>query len=116
MRGLIASFGYALAGLGAVLLKERNGRIHLGIAVLVVLAGLVLDVARTDWLWLSLAIALVWITEAINSAIETLCDTLHPDRAEGIRRTKDIAAGAVLAASLLAVVIGVLVFWPYLFG
>jgi len=116
MRGLLASFRYALAGLGAVFLRERNGRIHLAITGMVVSAGVLLGVARTDWLWLALAIALVWITEALNSAIETLCDTLHPDRAEGIRRTKDIAAGAVLVASLLAVVIGVLVFWPYLFG
>ena len=116
MRGLIASFGYALSGLGAMLLRERNGRIHLAVALAAVIAGLGFGVAREDWLWIVAAIALVWIAEAVNTALETLCDTLHPDRAEGIGRTKDLAAGAVLVAALAAVLIGALVFWPYVFG
>ncbi len=116
MRHLIASFGYAISGLGAVMLGERNGRIHLAIALGAVVAGFVLGLSRADWLWITGAIALVVIAEAFNSAIEILCDTVHPERAEGIRRTKDIAAGAVLAAALASAVIGVLVFWPYLLG
>ena len=116
MRGLIASFGYAVAGLGVMFLRERNGRIHLALALLAVLAGAALGVTRAVWLWIVLAIALVWITEAVNSAIETLCDTLHPARVEGIRRTKDVAAAAVLVAAVAAAVIGGLVFWPYVFG
>ena len=116
MRGLIASFGYALAGLGAVLLRERNGRIHLAVALRWWSPGLGLGVGARG-----LALArgrdrLVWIAEAVNTALETLCDTLHPDRAEGIGRTKDLAAGAVLVAALAAVLIGMLVFWPYVFG
>jgi len=116
MRGLVASFGHALSGVRRLLFRERNGRIHLALAVAVVLAGLAFGISRADWLWIVAAIALVWTAEALNTALETLCDTLHPERAEGIRHTKDLAAGAVLVAALGAVLIGGLVFFPYVFG
>uniref|UniRef100_UPI0011089AD7 diacylglycerol kinase n=1 Tax=Maritimibacter alexandrii TaxID=2570355 RepID=UPI0011089AD7 len=60
-------------------------------------------------------IALVWIAGILNTALETLADTLHPAQAEGIRIAKDLAAGAVLVAAITAVFVGLLTFWPYLF-
>lgn len=61
-----------------------------------------------------MCMAMVLGLEAVNTAIERTLDTLHPERDERIRNVKDIAAGAVLTASILAVVVGLLVFIPYL--
>lgn len=116
MRALIASFGHAIRGLVSVLTRERNGRIHLAVTIGILIAGAWLGFSRADWLWITLAIGLVVMAEAFNSAIETLCDTLHPDRSEGIGRTKDLAAGAVLAAAIAAAIIGLVVLWPHVFG
>ncbi len=57
----------------------------------------------------------VWVAEALNTAVELLCDVVCVERNEGIRRVKDLAAGAVLLAAAGAVAIGVIIFWPHLF-
>ena len=72
-----------------------------------------LDVNRQDWLWLVLAITLVWISEAINTAIEYLCDVVSSEFSHSAKLAKDIAAAAVLIAAIAAVIIGVIVFIPY---
>ena len=115
MRSRLASFAYALAGLGQVMLREPNARIHLAVTGLALGASVLLGLSREDWRWILAMIALVWIAEIVNTALETLCDTLHPAQAEGIRIAKDLAAGAVLVAAVAAAVIGLLTFWPYLF-
>ncbi|MEK6205863.1 MAG: diacylglycerol kinase family protein, partial [Amylibacter sp.] len=89
-------------------------RIHLLATVLVLISAWVLDVSRQDWLWLILAIALVWISEAVNTAIEYLCDVVSPEISENVKRTKDIAAGVVLIAAFAAVIIGISVFGTYI--
>lgn len=65
-----------------------------------------------DWRWLVLAMAMVWLAEAFNTAIEELCDRIEPGFDLVIGRIKDIAAGAVLIASLAAALIGVLTLGP----
>ncbi len=114
MRRLARAFGNALAGLAQVVRSEANARIHLGVAALVVAAGASLGLSRADWLWLVLAIGLVWFGEAMNTAFEYLCDAVTPDYSEAVKRAKDIAAGATLVLALTAALIGGLVFWPYL--
>ena len=64
------------------------------------------------WRWLVIAIALVWVTEAINTAVEELCDRVSPEFDPSIGRVKDIAAGGVLAASIASAVIGLLTLGP----
>jgi diacylglycerol kinase (ATP) len=61
-----------------------------------------------------LAIALVWVAEAFNSALEALADAVHPNRDPRVGRSKDLAAGAVLVAAIASAVIGALVFGPRL--
>ncbi len=116
MRRPIASFGPAMAGLIALLRTEPNARNHLAITVLVIIAGLGLGIGAADWRWIIAAFGMVWVAESFNTALERLCDTLHPERDDGIGMVKDLAAGAVLAAAITAAGIGILVFWPYLFG
>jgi diacylglycerol kinase (ATP) len=112
--GRLKSFAYALQGLAFLVRTQANARVHLLASVFVCAAGLTLGLSRAEWLWVTLAIVLVWSAEAFNTAIEQLADTLHPERHPGIGRAKDVAAAAVLIAALGAAAIGVMVFMPHL--
>lgn len=93
---------------------QAHARIHLAATLGVVIFAVWLDVSRADWLALVLAMALVWVSEAINTAIEAVVDLASPALHPLAGKAKDVAAGAVLLASLAALVIGVLVFAKYL--
>ncbi|PCJ74875.1 MAG: diacylglycerol kinase [Rhodobacteraceae bacterium] len=108
------SFGYAAAGLLFLLKSEPHARIHMLATTLVIIAAIALDVTRQDWLWLVLAITLVWVFEAMNTAIEHLCDVVSSQYSQSVKRAKDVAAGAVLIAAIAAAIIGILVFYPYI--
>ena len=73
-----------------------------------------LEVDRQDWALLLLTIALVWTAEALNSGLEYLADAAVPDHHHLIARAKDVAAAGVLVCAVVAVVVGILVFLPYL--
>ena len=79
-----------------------------------IVIGLLLDVDRSDWLWLVLAIGMVWFAEAINTALERLADAITVEHDPQIKVAKDCAAGAVLIASIIALLIGLLIFVPLL--
>lgn len=107
----IRSFRYALKGIAWMLIHEPNARIHAVATVLVTAAGLVRGLSAAQWLWIVGAVAAVWVAEALNTAIEQLCDlwcdrNYHP----AIAVIKDVAAGAVLLAAIAAVIIGSIVF------
>jgi len=108
----LSSFLDALRGLVFLLRTERNARVHALATIVVVALGLVLGVDANAWCWLVLSTALVWITEALNTAIERLADRVTAERNPLIRQAKDVAAGAVLLSAGSAVVIGVLVLGP----
>ena len=110
----IRSFGHAFRGLGEMLRGEVHARVHALATCVVVVVGLVLRVSREEWLALVLAIALVWVAEAVNTALEALCDVVAPAPHPGIRRAKDVAAGAVLIAAFGATGVAGIVFGPRL--
>lgn len=110
----LKSFRDAGRGLIALLASEPNARIHLLVALIVIIAGSAMQVSATDWCLLILAIGWVWSAEAINTSIERLCDVVTLQEDQGIRIAKDVAAGAVLISAIGAALIGVLVFWKYL--
>jgi diacylglycerol kinase (ATP) len=109
----VKSFGYALRGLGFVLRSQHNAWIHLGLTVAVIAAGYALQLQPDEWRWIVLAIALVWVAEIVNTAFEHLCDVVQPEFHVSVKAAKDVAASAVLVASIAAAIIGVMVFWPY---
>ena len=74
-----------------------------------------LRVSPADWRWLIIAIVLVWFAELMNTAFEYLCDVISPEFHISVKRAKDIAAGAVLVCALGAALIGLSVFWSYLY-
>ncbi len=108
------SFGHAVRGLGFVLKTQHNAWIHLVATIAVIAAGLWLDVSLQDWRWIALAVGFVWVAEIINTAFERLCDLVQPEFHVSVKAAKDVAAGAVLVAACTAVVIGCLVFLPYI--
>jgi diacylglycerol kinase (ATP) len=94
--------GFAWCGLRLALRRERSLRLH---AMAVVALGVALLVLKPSMIWcalLGLAAGLVLVAELLNSALETLADRVHPERHPDIGVAKDIAAGAVLVASVLA--------------
>ncbi len=107
------SLRYALRGIGRMLRTETNARIHALATIAVVCLGLAFGIGRLEWLAVVLAIAGVWSAEAINSAFEALCNVASPDYHPQVERAKDIAAGAVLLAAIGALVVGFLIFGPY---
>ncbi|MGH8224677.1 MAG: diacylglycerol kinase [Gammaproteobacteria bacterium] len=116
LRRFPARLGCALRGLGILVGSSANARIHLLATLIVVGLGLWLRLGRSEWLWIAGAIGIVWTAEAFNSALETLADRISAERDPLIGRAKDLAAGAVLAAAIVAAVIGLLIFIPRLFA
>jgi diacylglycerol kinase (ATP) len=105
------SFADAARGLRAVL-AEPNARLQLAIALAAVALGAWLGLERRDWALLVLAIGLVLAGEAANTALEALADRVAPDPHPLVGKAKDVAAGAVLIASVAAAVLGLLVLGP----
>ena len=112
----IRSFRFAFQGIWQFFRYENNARVHLLATLVVLLAGCVFGLTRQEWLWITIAIALVWITESINTALEKLVDIASPNFNAQAGAVKDMAAGAVLMAALAAVIIGLLIFWPYVWN
>ena len=108
----LKSFRYAVRGLRVLVREEHNARVHLAASLCAVGAGAALRLSSGEWRWVVLAIALVWLAEAFNTAIEDLCDRICPDFDPAIGRIKDLAAGGVLVASLAAAAIGLLTLGP----
>ena len=107
---LIQSFNYAFEGIIHVLRTQRNMRIHFAVALIVLIAGLAVDVSRLELIALLLAIAFVLIAEMINTALEAAIDVATTSFDPMAKLAKDIAAGAVLIATVNAIAIGYLVF------
>ena len=106
-QGFLRRFGYARSGIAVAFRRERSMRTH-GAAVVAVVIFLTLTGAPALW-WalIGLAIGLVLVAEMANTAIETLADRLHPGQHPEIGVVKDVAAGAVLVATIVAIVVGV---------
>jgi len=109
---IFSSFIHAFSGIGYALKSERNFRFHFIAFVLVLGLGFYFKIGPGEWIALSIAIGLVFITELLNSALELLCDHVTPEKHETIKSIKDISAAAVLIASLTALAIGLLIFIP----
>jgi diacylglycerol kinase (ATP) len=109
-RTLLESFNFAVEGIIHVLRTQRNMRIHLLAAVIVLIAALWTGVTKLELIALLLAIAFVFITEMLNSALEQAIDVSTTSFDPLAKLAKDIAAGAVLIATLNAIAVGYLVF------
>jgi diacylglycerol kinase (ATP) len=109
-RTLLDSFNFAVEGIIHVLRTQRNMRIHFLAAVTVLVAAIAIGVSKLELIALLLAIAFVFITEMFNSALEQAIDVSTTSFDPLAKLAKDIAAGAVLIATINAIAIGYLVF------
>ncbi len=113
-RMLRESLSYAWNGLVYVYSSERNMRVHVFIASLVVSLCVVVGVDRVDFFMVILAVSGVLCAELLNTLVESLVDLMEPEYNLIAKRVKDIAAGGVLLTAFLSVAVGILVFYPVL--
>ena len=91
-RERMLSFVYAGRGI-KLLWREHNTRIHFAATLLVCVAGICFGLSAAEWVAIVIVIGFVWVTEALNTSIERLCDHVEPARHPAIAAIKDIAAG-----------------------
>jgi len=106
------SFKYAFEGIKITFKNEPNFRIQLILALLSIFLGIILKISQIEWLILTIVIFLVLLLELINSSLEALVNLVSPEINEKAKIAKDTAAGAVLIASILSFVIGIVLFLP----
>lgn len=106
------SFVYAFAGIKELISKEHNAWIHSLATILVVVAGLVFSISKTEWIAVIICIGMVFTAEGFNTAIERLVDLVSPEYNKKAGIVKDIAAGAVLISAICAAIIGCMIFIP----
>lgn len=111
----LKSVGWAFKGALLLLRTEPSIKIQFFVAVVVTIAGFYFDISRTEWLIQVAMIGLVMSIEGVNTAIEYIADFIHPELHPSIGRIKDVAAGAVFIASIAAVIVALIIYYPKLF-
>ena len=111
---LYESFGYAFEGIWTGIRKERNMKIHCLAIICVTLAGTLLHITATEWCICLLLFAQVAALELVNTAVEAVVDLVTEEKKPLAKIAKDTAAGAVLSAAIVSVIIGCIIFLPYL--
>lgn len=110
----LKSFGYAFQGIRTLIVTQPHAQLHLLATIIVVTAGLLVGLRRWEWVAIMLCIGMVWMAEALNTALEFLADEVSLEQRERIGKAKDVAAGGVLIVAMISVVIAALVFWNHL--
>ncbi len=106
------SFLYAFEGIKTGIVNERNMKIHCFMAVLVVICGFIFHISRMEWCICCVLFGLVMSLELINTSIEAVVDLVTEDYHPLAKIAKDTAAGAVLIASIMAAIAGLIIFVP----
>ena len=112
MKKRIDSFAYAIRGIRLAVGSEVNIKIHLTVALLVIICGFVFNISTIEWMIVFLCFGLVLGMEVMNTAIETVVDLASPKRHKLAGRAKDLAAGAVLITAIFAAICGLIIFIP----
>lgn len=110
------AFVYAFRGAYLLLKTEASIQAQAFIALITILAGFYFNISSTEWSLQILSIGMVLGIEGMNTAVEKICDFIHPDHHERIGFIKDIAAGAVFFIALAAVAIGLFIYIPKIYS
>lgn len=111
---LLKSFKYAFKGLRRTFREEQNLRVQTIAGSLALFLGWLFQISRFDWIMLIFVVSLVILMELANSAVERVTDVLKPRISTYVKEIKDIMAAVVMLASLVSVIVGILIFWPYI--
>jgi len=110
----LRSFVYAFNGLRILVREEHNAKIHILAAIVAISIGFYLNISTNEWIAIGFAIGFVLAMEAVNSAIENLCDLVSPKKNDTIKKVKDLSAGAVLISAIIALFVGLIIFYRHL--
>jgi diacylglycerol kinase len=114
LKQMFKSIGIAFDGIIDLIKSENNAKIHLISTIVVIIVGFKLQFLAIEWLWISLAIAGVWVAELINTSIEKLTDLISPEINPIAKKVKDYAAGAVLVMAIWSIFVFCLISFPHL--
>ena len=112
--GRTRSIRHAVNGIAEMLKGQHNAWIHLFATIVVSITAFFLHISTLEWCFLILSIMAVWVAEALNTAFEFLCDVASPEFHPLVKKSKDVAAGAVLLSAIGAAIIGSIIFIPYI--
>ncbi|WP_041497214.1 diacylglycerol kinase [Nonlabens marinus] len=113
IKGRIKGCKYAFNGAVALIKQEPSIKVQVFLALIVTIMGFLFQITSTQWMFQIFAIGLVLTAEGLNSAIEAVADFIHPDYHVKIGHIKDIAAGSVFFAAVIASIIGLIIYVPY---
>ena len=111
----LKSVGFAFKGMLILIKTEASIKITVFIAIVITLAGFYFNISTTEWMFQTAMIGLVMSIEGVNTAVEYIADFIHPDHHPKIGLIKDISAGAVFIASIVAVIIAGIIYLPKIF-
>lgn len=111
----LKSVGFAFKGMLILIKTEASIKIQVFIAIAVTIAGFYFDISATEWMFQTAMIGLVMSIEGVNTAVEYIADFIHPEHHPKIGLIKDISAGAVFIASIVAVIIAGIIYLPKIF-
>lgn len=114
VKGRLKSIVFAVKGAFKLVTTEHSVMVQFTIGVLMTIAGFYFGITKEEWLIQTLTIGLVLGIEGLNTAVEKIADFIHPDYHKKIGFIKDIAAGAVFFAALTAIIIGCIIYIPYI--
>lgn len=112
MKKFIRGFYFAFSGLVYTFKTQLNFRVHCFAAILVSILSFYLNLNISEWLWIIAAMALVLISELMNTSIETIVDLVSPEYNKKAGIAKDAAAAMVLLSAVTAVIIGIIILLP----
>lgn len=115
MKRFLKSCSHAFQGIHTAYAHEKNLQIQLVISVIVIATALCLKITRIEWCVILICNGLVHSFELLNTALEKLCDHVHPEHHSSIKIIKDISAAAVVFVSIISVLVGLVIFSPYVF-
>ena len=119
-RRRLRSVAFAWRGMRLIVRTQPNARLHVVATLAACLLGFALQISRIEWCVILIAIVAVWTAEALNTALEFLCDVASPDFHPLIEQAKDVAAGGVLISSVGAALVALLIYghplWLRLLG
>ncbi|MFD1061996.1 diacylglycerol kinase family protein [Winogradskyella litorisediminis] len=116
IKNRLKSVGYAFKGLMVLIKTENSIKLQLIIATAVTIAGFYFHISTTEWLIQLVMIAMVMSVEGVNTAIEYIADFIHPEHHPKIGLIKDVGAGAVFIASIIAIVVAGIIYLPKVFS
>ncbi|EOH86100.1 UDP kinase [Enterococcus villorum] len=112
----LMSVEFAMQGVKTVFNEERNMKKHVGFGLLAFFMGIICQLSLSEWLWLFLAVFLVWIVEILNTVFENVVDMFTDFHFHPIgKKIKDMAAGAVLVTAFFAIIVGLILFIPKIY-